>query len=650
MLKHTLSAAGLATLLSAASGDAAVFSVDRTDDFAGASACTSAPLDCSLRGALQAVNISVGADEIVLPAGTFTLSQNTASADALAVGSEVTIRGSAIDQTFITADAGFPASAIVVNAGGALTLEDLTLIGFQPDPAESRAGALHITGAFGASAVLRRVGIENSRGQAGGGILVSRSEGGAEPEFRLRVFDSIISGNQAVGNLADQACAGGGVALLSGRASFQNVTITENRAELFALGGGGVCIDRAEQVTLDSSAISNNLAQFSGGGIHSEQSVLQINGTTIDANEIPGTQLGQGGALFLRGGNVVINDSELRNTVNQADLGTVIYGLDFLALQLSRSIVLDTNPLNNGTYFEATDLIEISDTTFTGSGSVIFARNAPMTLTRVAMSPFLSQSSALLVFDSTLFATDLVIDGVGTSGALRGAALQVDGSAVTVRGCEFRRHVVEVLSGSPESGVGGAVYASDSTLDMSDCSLHGNSAEVSGGAIALRDESNLTLSNSTLSNNFANGGEGLSVIGNSQATLQNVTFADPNGANQLEVFGASSTIGNSAIEGTCSLFSSGGDTDSLGNVVTDSSCRVQNAGDLVVPNLQLHPLADNGGGSPSHLPRLNSPLRDFAMNCPDEDQRGELRGEPCDAGAIERVIADNNLFMDSFEE
>ena len=46
----------------------ATFVVDRTDDDATATACTAAPNDCSLRGAIIAANALAGSDAITLPA------------------------------------------------------------------------------------------------------------------------------------------------------------------------------------------------------------------------------------------------------------------------------------------------------------------------------------------------------------------------------------------------------------------------------------------------------------------------------------------------------------------------------------------------------------------------------------------------------
>lgn len=65
----------LLLLLLAAPVQALVLVVDRTDDVASVSGCDpEVPIDCSLRTAISIANVSVGPDEILLPSGTFTIS------------------------------------------------------------------------------------------------------------------------------------------------------------------------------------------------------------------------------------------------------------------------------------------------------------------------------------------------------------------------------------------------------------------------------------------------------------------------------------------------------------------------------------------------------------------------------------------------
>jgi hypothetical protein len=66
----------------------AVYNVDRTDDNAAATACDDGtPNDCSLRGAVIASNGGGdAADDIILPAGIYTLSIPGPGEDAAATG------------------------------------------------------------------------------------------------------------------------------------------------------------------------------------------------------------------------------------------------------------------------------------------------------------------------------------------------------------------------------------------------------------------------------------------------------------------------------------------------------------------------------------------------------------------------------------
>jgi len=50
---------------------ATTLTVDRTDDTAAATACTAAPNDCSLRGAIIAANTDVSANPVIINLGAF---------------------------------------------------------------------------------------------------------------------------------------------------------------------------------------------------------------------------------------------------------------------------------------------------------------------------------------------------------------------------------------------------------------------------------------------------------------------------------------------------------------------------------------------------------------------------------------------------
>src|SRR5512135_2739983 len=82
-----LTRSALVVVVLTTSALADTYDVDRTDDASPpATACTAAPNDCSLRGAVIAANQHVGADVINVPAGTYTLAIAGAGEDQAASG------------------------------------------------------------------------------------------------------------------------------------------------------------------------------------------------------------------------------------------------------------------------------------------------------------------------------------------------------------------------------------------------------------------------------------------------------------------------------------------------------------------------------------------------------------------------------------
>ena len=70
------------------------FDVDRTDDNAGATACTVAPNDCSLRGAILAANADLNADPVLInlqPATTYNLTLTNATQENAAATGDLDI-------------------------------------------------------------------------------------------------------------------------------------------------------------------------------------------------------------------------------------------------------------------------------------------------------------------------------------------------------------------------------------------------------------------------------------------------------------------------------------------------------------------------------------------------------------------------------
>jgi hypothetical protein len=206
----------------------------------------------------------------------------------------------------------------------------------------------------------------------------------------------------------------------------------------------------------------------------------------------------------------------------------------------------------------------------------------------------------------------------------------LDGGAI------YSYHPVSIanstLSGNQANGDGGGVFASGSpaVVQIENCTIHGNAADADadddadgqGGGIAQDYYSQIHVADSVLANNTAAPAAGRDCAGTIDSQGYNVVRIDDCGG-----FGAA-----------------GGDL----------------AGSAGAPlEVQLGPLADNGGPTLTHLPALTSPVVDFGApsGCPIDDdglpgtpdvplltdQRGAPRPRDgdgdgfarCDAGAVE---------------
>jgi parallel beta-helix repeat protein len=149
------------------------------------------------------------------------------------------------------------------------------------------------------------------------------------------------------------------------------------------------------------------------------------------------------------------------------------------------------------------------------------------------------------------------------------------------------------LSNNSASG-GGGVSNSTGTLTMESCTLSNNSA-TSGGGISTNYGA-ATLTNCTLSGNSASGdGGGIS----GAATLTNCTLsgnsASGHGGGTSGAALVNTIIANSPHGGNCSSPQQDNGHNHGHNLDDDGSCGFFNAGDLSIVPPQLAPLGDYGG-------------------------------------------------------
>ena len=251
-------------------GQSAPLYVDRTDDDATAQACTDAPNDCTLRGAIIRANQQVSTTTIFLtPAKTYELTippdaVNDATTGDLNITANVNLHGIEDWITCIIQDCfrpkiqagtlglGWVDRVLRLENGATVTLNYLEING---------GGYLDLA--------------------HGGGILVTG-------QAHLTLIDSYLQNNLAR--------SGGGMALVQGTALLQDTQFVNNYA---TQTGGGLWLDASTTLTMTGGEFANNLALY-GGGI-TNFGHLTLSDSDLYGNIATDENSGIGGALYNQG-------------------------------------------------------------------------------------------------------------------------------------------------------------------------------------------------------------------------------------------------------------------------------------------------------------------------------------------------------------
>ena len=253
----------LGCMLLARAGYAATFTVTRFDDIGipdPRDATTCQPDNCTLREAINAANLTPGADTILVPGGTYQLKLFTTDAE-LEVADDVTIKRS-------NQGSG---NAAIIDAGGATT-------------------AMRGLDVFAGHTNLINIGVRNGDplGElVDGGGTVARGGGiRVRPGASLTMTGGFVSNNVALGT-----GPGGGGGIYSEGTLTLNQVVVENNAIEESFGGG---INVAGAVTtITSSVIRNNSGAFGGGLVVGGGAGVNFNSSLLQGN------IGFGGGVYV---------------------------------------------------------------------------------------------------------------------------------------------------------------------------------------------------------------------------------------------------------------------------------------------------------------------------------------------------------------
>jgi Immunoglobulin I-set domain len=320
--------------------------VDRTDDVAAASACTAAPNDCSLRGAVAFANLIPGTT-INVPAGTYSLN--------IPGGATEGFNGDdSIGDLDVTGN-----NTAIIGAGAATTIIQQT----QPNDRVIEVNpSLAANFTFSISGVTISGGKETTA--VGGGGMIAGSVGN-----NTSVSNCVISGNAASGG---GTLGGGGLLVTGGNLTITGTTFSSNSST--SSGGGlGYTAGDPQGITpstgtllVSGSTFSGNTANSvaAGGGgadlfnFNGGSGTYSVDSSTFSNNT---ATAGRGGAIIVESGPLTLTTSSLTgNTANTG--GGAIYSIANTSVTYSRLFGNSaSNPLNGLTLFNASGTFTADD-------------------------------------------------------------------------------------------------------------------------------------------------------------------------------------------------------------------------------------------------------------------------------------------------
>lgn len=483
-----------------------------------------------------------------------------------------------------------------------------------------------------------------------GGGVITLTGGLATRLFRVNSPASLTL-NGIILDSAFGVGSDGGAIANSGTLRLENSTIQYSQTDN---GHSGGAIFSTGPVFISNSTLRNNTGG-SGGAIfiNFANAAAQISNSTFNNNKTTNTTTGYGGAIWVgTQANLTVTDSSFLG--NSAQDGGALYVTE------GGSVTLRTLNTANPTYFLINSATQDGGAVYSlGSLSVYGAQfngnSTPKDMAALGYGGGIASLGPLTLYDSLLTVNQ----------GRFGGGLFVGGGAGTAR-ADIQR---TVFSQNEAGSMGGGLYTNVETtvISVTNSVFRRNSA-ISGGGLA-RFSAQLTLTDSSLTQNTAISGGGLYVsAGPAVSTggyvkVRSVTISgnEATGSQGGGVFNrgllelyfttiASNTTGVYSMGGGNTRFRSSvlyhpgvlncdGDgsaqiSNDAANHVSDASCgpTFPAAGDP-----KLGPLQSDGLYTTSyHLPLAGSPLINAGYSpCPPRDQRGALRPDACDIGAVE---------------
>ncbi|MCM1985259.1 choice-of-anchor Q domain-containing protein, partial [Lyngbya confervoides] len=493
----------------------------------------------TLTGEATQVNVNVAGPgtaqtgvDIAAPGGTVNLSAGTFTGNGLGesvvtINQNLTLQGQSATDTII--DGGSEQRGIQVESG-TVGIRNLQVT------RGSVAGELGTGGGIsidpGATVTATNLRVENSSASIGGGIF----NGG-----NLQLVDSVVTGNTAFEVDPEESTVTGGV-------------------------GGGVLNSLDATLAVTQSTISNNRAEYAGGGIGNfgtatiSDSVIADNGAEDEA-VLPGDEPVAFGGGIGNVGTLTVTNSKIEN--NQANVGGGIVNSTELDLDpslgtpdfsgelnlIESQVTGNTASIVVGTGYEGFDYGYGGD-----GGGIASGIGTTVQISQSSVSNNLAQSDGGGIYvEGASLTIDYSEINENISGD-DGGGLDINAGLSTINHSSIRDNEADSEGGGINLHEGGTLIINGSTIA-------GNRARQVGGLLIEDEDSVVAVVNSTLSENVSEeesgGGVGLNsgVVTIVHSTITNNQSGDQGGGISAEIFDDETvlSIQNSIISGNTAI-------------------------------------------------------------------------------------------------
>jgi hypothetical protein len=441
--------------------------------------------------------------------------------------------------------------------------------------------------------------------------------------------DALSAAND--GDTIDATGISGTILLTSGQLVItQNVTINGPGAGTLVINGNATSRvfnnnaspDSTKGVTVSGFTITNGNPNDGdgGGGIRNEtQGTLMVNNCTVSENSAV-----EGGGIFNEfHGTVTVSNCAISGNTAAVDGGGISnIAFDDITMLIITNCTISGNSANYGGGISNSAVgsnpssasVTVSNSTISDNISVEGDGGGISNF-----APEVGTFATLTINDSTITGNHAGCGGGGifSTGAMLGGTF---GATLTVTNSTLTNNSVGLGGGCLNGGTGGGISINVGTLTVTNSTINSNNAGGilgEGGGIWLSGEGIATVTDTTMSDNFANNGGAIWNGAPTSLTVKESTLSDNSASNPG---GSVLNFGETAIRDTVlnagefggTIFNDGGTVTSLGyNLASDDGGGVLTGpGDQINTDPMLGPLQDNGGPTFTHELLPGSPAID----------------------------------------